>query len=234
MRLVSSGKKPVIGLRLYLEGKKCNRLAIHVEHLSSFPSMVESSWVNSTVSLPCQWHGTDESDGRYLEPVRWRGYSRACTLPVKYNPEWLQGGLDGVFVVTGAQLLTKGRWTKTTLHLRLLYTYIPNCSIQKTEWAHAPISHKSSFLTNLSMTFTQREATAPRKNLPTVLNSGVYPDGPPVPVHSQKLLRYVETAEVARGPHNAPGHWLVIAAKLVTERGKIGLHVKFALLNYSN
>ncbi|XP_058093561.1 MACPF domain-containing protein At1g14780-like [Magnolia sinica] len=231
---VSSGKKPVIGLRLYLEGQKCNRLAIHVQHLSSLPSMVESSWTNSSTSWPCQWRGSDESDSRYLEPVRWKRYSRACTLPIKYNPEWLQGGSDGVFVVTGAQLLTKGRWTKTTLHLRLLFTYLPNCSIQKTEWAQAPIaSHKSSFLSNLSTTFTQREALAHTKNLPPVLNSGVYPDGPPVPVHSQKLLRYVETAEVAHGPHNAPGHWLVIGARLVTEGGKIGLHVKFALLNYS-
>lgn len=232
---VSSGKKPVIGLRLYLEGKRCNRLAIHVQHLSSLPSMVESSWAGSSISWQCQWRGSDESDGRYLEPVQWKRYSHVCTSPVTYNPEWLQGGSGGVFVVTGAQLLTKGvRWANTVLHLRLLYTYLPNCSIQKSEWAHVPISsHKSSFISNLSMTFTQREAPLPPKQLPTSLNSGVYPDGPPVPVQSQKLLRFVETAEVARGPHNSPGHWLVTAAKLVTDGGKIGLHVKFSLLNYT-
>jgi len=65
-----------------------------------------------------------------------------------------------------------------------------------------------------------------------MLNSGVYPDGPPIPVRSTKLLKYVESAEVVRGPHDAPGHWLVTAAKLVTQGGKIGLHVKFALLDY--
>lgn len=206
-----------------------------MQHLSSCPSIVESLWSSSHISWPCQWRGSDESDGRYLEPVQWKRYSHVCTAPVKYNPEWMEGGPGGVFVVTGAQLLTKGGWAKTVLHLRLLFTYLPKCSVQKSEWAHAPIaSHKSSFISNLSMTFTQREAPALPKQLPTsALNSGVYPDGPPVPVHRQKLLRYVETAEVARGPHNCPGHWMVTAAKLVTDGGKIGLQVKFTLLNYN-
>ncbi|XP_077227379.1 MACPF domain-containing protein At1g14780-like [Tasmannia lanceolata] len=233
---VSSDTKPVIGLRLYLEGKKCNRLAIHVQHLSSLPSVVESSLAASSTSWSCQWRGSDESGGQYLEPVQWKKYSHVCTSAVRHDPEWLQGFSNGVFVVTGAQLLTKGgKWAKTVLHLRLLFTYIPNCTIQKTEWAHPPTtSHKSSFFTNLSTTFTQRESSVSVKKLPPVLNSGVYPDGPPVPVHSQKLLRYVEMAEVVRGPQNTPGHWLATAAKLVIEGGKIGLHVKFALLNYPN
>lgn len=88
---------------------------------------------------------------------------------------------------------------------------------------------------NLSTTFTFTQKTVtdgPPKQLPAALNSGVYPGGPPVPVRSAKLLKYVDTAEVSRGPHDAPGHWLVTAAKLVTEGGKIGLHVKFALLDY--
>lgn len=46
------------------------------------------------------------------------------------------------------------------------------------------------------------------------------------------MLKNVDTSEVVRGPHDAPGHWLVTAAKLVTEGGKIGLQVKFALLDY--
>ncbi|KAL5131560.1 NAC domain-containing protein 83 [Glycine soja] len=31
------------------------------------------------------------------------------------------------------------------------------------------------------------------------------------------MLKNVDTSEVVRGPHDAPGHWLVTAAKLVTE-----------------
>ncbi|EEF43758.1 conserved hypothetical protein [Ricinus communis] len=235
---VSCDKRPVLGLRLYLEGKKCNQLALHLQHLSSLPNTMAFPSTDTTTCRPCQWRGSDDyqfSD-QFLEPVRWKRYSKVCTSVVKHDPNWLQGDSGGVFIVTGAQLLSKGKWPKTVLHLRLLFTHLPNCTIRKTEWAAAPeASHKSSFLTNLSttFTFTQRTTTAGQgKQPPAALNSGVYPDGPPVPIRSGKLLKYVETAEVVRGAHDAPGHWLVTAAKLVTEGSKIGLHVKFALLDY--
>ncbi|TYG77968.1 hypothetical protein ES288_D02G018700v1 [Gossypium darwinii] len=230
---VTSELKPVVGLRLYLEGKKCNRLALHVLHLSSLPSIMAF-----TSSKPSQWRGSDEykSSDQFLEPVRWKRYSNVCTSLIKYDPNWLQEVSGGVFVVTGAQLISKGKWPKTVLHLRLLYTHIPHCTIRKTEWAVAPdTSRKGSFLTNLSMTFSFTQGTAmtgQQKQALTALNSGVYPDGPPEPIRSKKLLKYVDISEVVRGPHDAPGHWLVIAAKLVNESGKINLQVKFALLDY--
>ncbi|CAN1346592.1 MACPF domain-containing protein At1g14780 [Linum perenne] len=213
---VSSEKKPVVGLRLYLEGKKCNKLAMHIQHLSSLPNIMNSS-INATGARPCQWQGSDQytSSDQFLEPVRWKRYSKICTSVVRHDPSWLQGeNSTGVFVVTGAQLLSKGRWPNSVLHLRLLFTHLPHCSIRKTEWAAVP------------------EASHKNKQAPAALNSGVYAEGPPVPVSSRKLLKYVETAEVVRGPHDAPGHWLVTAAKLVGDGGKIGLHVKFALLDY--
>lgn len=236
---VSSGEKPVIGLRLYLEGKKCSRLAIHVQHLSSLPNIIALSSANTTQRRPCQWRGSNdyELNDQFLEPIKWRRYSHVCTSVVKHDPNWLQGDSRGVFIVTGAQLLSKGKWPRTVLYLRLLFSHLPNCTIRKTEWAAAPeAGHKSNFFTNLSstFTFTQRAITDPPKQVPAVLNSGVYPDGPPVPVGSAKLLKYVDIAEVVRGPHDAPGHWMVTAAKLVKESGKIGLHVKFALLDYSD
>ncbi|KAF2325751.1 hypothetical protein GH714_035481 [Hevea brasiliensis] len=189
---VSSDQKPVVGLRLYLEGKKCNLLALHLQHLSSLPNIMTFPSRDTTICRPCQWRGSDDykSGDQFLEPIRWKRYSRVCTSVVKHDPNWLQGDSTGVFIVTGAQLLCKGKWPKT------------------------------------------RTISGPEKQPPAALNSGVYPDGPPVPIRSGKLLKYVETAEVVRGPHDAPGHWLVTAAKLVTEGGKIGLHVKFALLDY--
>lgn len=233
---VSSDQKPVVGLRLYLEGKKCNRLALHTQHLTSLPNIMTFPAANSSVCRPCQWRGSDDykSSDQFLEPMKWKRYSNVCTSVVKYDPNWLHGDSSGVFIVTGAQLLTKGKRPKTVLHLRLLFTYLPNCAIRKTEWAAAPRTHKSSFLMNLSTTFsfTQRSITGPQKQAPVVLNSGVFPDGPPTQVCKGKVLKFVETAEVVRGPHDVPGHWLVAAAKLVTEGGKIGLHVKFALLDY--
>jgi len=187
---------------------------------------------------PSRWRGSDELDpsDQYLESVKWKKFSRVCTSIVKHDPNWLQGE-TGVYIVTGAQLLTKGRWPRTALHLRLLFSHIPNCTIGRTEWVAAPqTSHKSSILMTLSttFTFTPKANPSPPKKVPAALNSGVYPNGPPVPVHCEKLLKYVDTSEVLRGPHDTPGHWLVTAAKLVTDGGKIGLHVKFALIDYTN
>ncbi|KAL3829262.1 hypothetical protein ACJIZ3_018064 [Penstemon smallii] len=235
---VTSDQKPVIGLRLYLEGKKSNRLAVHVQHLSNLPNIMTFTSSNPNIQKP-QWRGSDdyESSDQFLEPVRWRRYSNVCSSVVRHDPRWMQGESSGVFIVTGAQLVIKGKWPRKVLHLRLLYTHIPNCTIRKTEWASVPEdSRKSSFLTNISSTFsfTQRAVADAQKQLPATLNSGVYPDGPPVPVRSTKLLKYVDASEVARGPYDGPGHWLVTAAKLVTEGGKIGLQVKFALLDYSH
>ncbi|KAK6930641.1 Membrane attack complex component/perforin (MACPF) domain [Dillenia turbinata] len=229
---VSSNHRPVTGLRLYLEGKKFNRLAIHVQHLSSLPNIMVISSDNQPL-----WRGSDdhESSSEFLEPIRSKRYSKICTCVVEHDPDWLQGEAAGVFIVTGAQLLSKGRWPNAVLHLRLLYTNLPHCTIRKTEWAAAPETfHKSSFLMNLSttFTFTQRTVTCLQKPAPSAINSGVYADGPPVPIRSSKLLKYVDTTEVVRGPLDAPGHWMVTAAKLVCESGKIGLHVKFALLEY--
>ncbi|KAH7835517.1 hypothetical protein Vadar_026868 [Vaccinium darrowii] len=238
---VSTSQKPVIGLRLYLEGKKSNRLAIHVEHLSSVPNIMTSISHDPSKCRPCQWRGSDDYDlsNQFLEPVNWKRYSNVCSSVVKHDPSWIQGKeKPGVYIVSGAQLISKkgGKWPKTILHLRLLFTHLPNYTIRKTEWAAAPAAaRKSSLLMNLSTTFTFTQKTVtdgPPKQLPAALNSGVYPGGPPVPVRSAKLLKYIDTAEVSRGPHDAPGHWLVTAAKLVTEGGKIGLHVKFALLDY--
>lgn len=230
---VTSGQRPVVGLRLFLEGRRCNRLAIHVQHLSSLPSMLSTS-----ASSLSEWQGSEDASSEFLEPIQWRSYAKVCAYPVTYDPKWFQkvpSSSGGVFVVTGAQLITKGNWGKKALHLRLLFTHIPNCSILRTGWAGAPAStsHKGSFLTNLSTTFTQRDN--PQKLEPSViLNSGVYPDGPPVPVQSRKLLKFVNMVEVVKGPQDVPGHWLVIGAKLIKEGGKISVLVKFALLNYLN
>ncbi|KAK2443300.1 MACPF domain-containing protein [Trifolium repens] len=235
---VVSEQKPVVGLRLYLEGRKCDKLAIHIHHLSSLPNTMI---ISSTATTMSRGSDDDESSDQFAEPIRWKRFAHVCTSVVKYDPNWLhESNSTGVYIVTGAQLISKGNWPRNVLHLRLFFTHIPNCSIRKTEWDAAPeTSKKSSFFTNLSTTFsfTQQSVTAKQKQAQqqaaaTALNSGVYPNGPPVPVRSAKMLKYVETCEVVRGPHDAPGHWLVIAAKLVTDGGKIGLQVKFALLDY--
>lgn len=230
---VSVGKSLVTGLRLYLEGMKCNRLAIHLQHLSTIPKILQPRWNESVISHPSRWRGSDENDTNYFEPVQSKTYSHVCTMPIQYDPNWASEG-GGVYVVTGAQLQVKGTGTKNVLHLRLLFTRIPNCSIEKSVWGHAPaVSQRSGFLSTLS-TFSSTFATSQpqSKPVPVVLNSAIYPKGPPVPVRSPKLLKCVETAEIIKGPQDSPGHWLLTAAKLDLDRGKISLHGEFSLLNY--
>ncbi|KAI0492733.1 hypothetical protein KFK09_027009 [Dendrobium nobile] len=230
---VSSNYHPAVGLRLYLEGPKSNQLAIHIQHLSSLPSMFASA-TPSTFSM---WQSSEDSGNQFFEPIRWKSCSHLCTAAVKHNTKWFDIVSDGVFIVTGAQLVTKGRWLKKCLHLRLLFSHIPNCSVQKSEWTRAPSHSKGSFFTSfstvLTSTFTHHESHCLQRQKSATLDSAVFDNGgPPVPVHSQKLLRYVDMTEIVRGANNVPGHWLVTGAKLVKEGGKIGLHVKFALLNY--
>ncbi|MFS7916351.1 putative membrane attack complex component/perforin (MACPF) domain-containing protein [Helianthus anomalus] len=237
---VTCDEKPVIGLRLFLEGKKSNRLAMHVQHLSSLPDTITHALSkSSTTRRQSQWRGSDEYETRsqILEPVRWKRFSNVCSSVVKHDPNWLnQEPTGGVYIVTGAQLIIKGKWPKTVLHLRLLFTHLPNCTIRKTEWAGVPaVARKSSIFSNISSTFsfTQRSVANAQKQQPTTLNSGVFTDSLPVPVRSTKLRKFVDMDEVARGPHDLPGHWLVTAGKLVMDGGKIGLHVKFALLDFA-
>uniref|UniRef100_A0A453GTI2 MACPF domain-containing protein n=1 Tax=Aegilops tauschii subsp. strangulata TaxID=200361 RepID=A0A453GTI2_AEGTS len=49
-------------------------------------------------------------------------------------------------------------------------------------------------------------------------------------VQPPKLLKFVDRTEMARGPHDLPGYWVVSAAKLHLERGKISLRVRYSLV----
>eukprot|EP00249_Psilotum_nudum_P018136 c26655_g1_i2 orf=535-2325(-) len=228
---ISVGRRPVTGLRLFLEGRKNNRLAIHVQHLASLPQVLETYWAEHMSIEPPRWHGSNDGDRKWFEPVQWKSFSHVCTKPVKYRPEWLDGK-NGVFVVTGAQLEVRKFNFKKVLHLRLLFTKIPSCMITKSCWEQpASASERLGFFSALSSTFTQ--VNKKEKNLkPVVINSAVFPGGPPRPVQLPKLLKFVDTTELTKGPHDVPGHWLVTAAQLELDKGKICLRVKYSLLLY--
>ncbi|KAF7840180.1 MACPF domain-containing protein [Senna tora] len=53
--------------------------------------------------------------------------------------------------------------------------------------------------------------------------------GAPVPTQTPKLLRFVDTTEMTRGPQDSPGYWMVSGARLFVENGKITLRVKYSL-----
>ncbi|XP_047970718.1 MACPF domain-containing protein At1g14780-like [Salvia hispanica] len=225
---VTAGNTPVTGMRLYLEGIKSNRLGIHLQQLVNPPVLLEGR-----MELPGMWRSTEETTDhhRYLEPIQWKKFANVCTAPVKYDPRWVKLGDEAAFIVTGAQLHV----TKAVLHLRLLYSKVSAAYIVHSNWmqtASANHSLKSGFFSSISTTIT---GTADKeKSVPVIVDSGVYPMGPPVAAQMQKLQKFVDTTQLCRGPSDSPGHWLVTGAKLDVEKRKICLRVKFALLNLSS
>lgn len=225
---VSVGKRPVTGMRLYLEGKKSNRLAIHLQHLSNSPVLLQDK-----LSDALTWRGSDEiADDRYIEAIQWKKFSHVCTAPVKYDPRWATGEEDFAFIVTGAQLYVKKHDTKSVLHLRLLYSKVSNFFVVQSNWMQWASEHnsiKSGFFSSISTSITGN--VEKEKAKPVIVDSGVYPTGPPMTVQTQKLLKFVDTSQMCRGPLDNPGHWLVTGAKLDLDKGKVCLRVKFSLLN---
>ncbi|CAL5047107.1 unnamed protein product [Urochloa decumbens] len=222
---------PVTGMRLHLEGKKNNRLGIHLQHLSNTPTFIDG---RST--KPPMWRRSETiSDERYYEPVQGRMFAHVCTVPVKYDPRWVSraaGASPSAYIVAGAQLHVKAHDSTNILHLRLLYTELPGCMVLRSKWAHNTerLSGKGSFLSNSfvpSLGGVEERRQSPAR---VHIDSGVFAGGPPVPVGTQRLLKFVETSQVTMGPQDSPGYWLVTGAKLDVEKGKISLHVKFSLL----
>ncbi|XP_039058181.1 MACPF domain-containing protein At4g24290-like isoform X1 [Hibiscus syriacus] len=213
---VDVGKRPVTGLRLYLEGKRSNRLAIYMQHLSSLPTFFQ------LVDEPVDTFPHQESyDKRYFEKVRWKNFSRVCTSPVEADNDHS--------IVTGAHLQVEKYGFKSILFVRLHFSTVLGAVIMRhSEWdgsfGFAPQSGVLSDLLSKSLT------PPPPQPKPHTTSSTVYPGGPPMPNYTPKLLKFVDTSEMKRGPHDPPGYWVVSGARLVVEKGKIALRVKYSLL----
>lgn len=214
---VAVGRKPVTGLRLSLEGGKRNRLAIHLQHLASLPKVLQPHWdAHVAIGAP-RWQGPEEQDSRWFEPIKWKNFAHVSTAPIE-NTETTIGDLSGVFIVTGAQLGVWDFGAKSVLHLKLLFSKVPGCTIRRSVWDHDPSA------------VTQHGGGDDPSSSPS--SSGgerkSSDDAPP----AGKLDKIVDTAEVCRGPQDSPGHWLVTGAKLGIEKGKIVVRAKYSLLNY--
>ncbi|XP_042508132.1 MACPF domain-containing protein At4g24290 [Macadamia integrifolia] len=217
---VDVGKRPVTGLRLYLEGKRNNRLAIHLQHLSSLPKIFQ---LNDDPN-PNGNFTQNSNDRKYYEKVQWKNFSHICTAPVESD--------EDLSIVTGAQFQVRDSGIKKVLFLRLRFATVSGATVVKRpEWDGSPgLAHKSGIISAL----ISSHFTAPQKQPPRPaevnINSAVYPGGPPVPVQTPKLLKFVDTTEMTRGPQDNPGYWVVSGAKLMVEKGKISLRVKYSLL----
>ncbi|XP_050234997.1 MACPF domain-containing protein CAD1 [Mercurialis annua] len=209
------GRKPVTGLRLSLEGNKQNRLAIHLQHLVSLPKILQPHWdAHIAIGAP-KWRGPEEQDSRWFEPIKWKNFSHVSTAPIEFIDTSI-GDLSGVHIVTGAQL---GVWVfgaKTVLHLKLLFSKVPGCTIRRSVWDHSPAN-----------------ATAQQSNAASSSNEKTSSDKKEdSSSHAGKLAKIVDVTEMSKGPQDIPGHWLVTGAKLGVDKGRIVLRVKYSLLNY--
>lgn len=216
---VDVGKRPVTGLRLYLEGKRCNRLAIHMQHLTSLPKILKLE------DDPNGNFRQESYDHKYYEKVQWKNFSHVCTAPVEAD--------EDLSIVTGAQLEVGDYGFKRVLFLRLRFSSVDGAAVVKhPEWDGSPgLARKSGLISTLiSGHFTTTFTKPPPQPVEVNINSAVYPGGPPVPVQAPKLLKFVDTTEMKRGPQESPGYWIVSGARLMVEKGRISLRVKYSLL----
>ncbi|XP_068652380.1 MACPF domain-containing protein At4g24290-like isoform X2 [Aristolochia californica] len=215
---VDVGMRPVTGLRLYLEGKRSNHLAIHLQHLSSLPKTFQLH------PDPAGNFARVSYDRKYYEPVQWKNCSHVCTAPIEPDEDHS--------IVTGAQFEVSNYGFKRILFLRLRFsTVVGATTVRRPEWDGSPgLGPKSGIMSMLmSGHFSMAQKPSPRP-ADVNINSAVYPGGPPVPVQAPKLLKFVDTTEMVRGPQDNPGYWVVSGAKLHVEKSKISLRVKYSLL----
>ncbi|CAN4108178.1 unnamed protein product [Withania somnifera] len=215
---VDVGKRPVTGLRLYLEGKRSNRLAVHLQHLSSLPKVFQLE--DDPNGNFCR----ESYDRKYYEKVQWKNFSHVCTAPVESE--------EDLNIVTGAQLEVGDYGFKNVLFLRLRFSTVMGATMVKhPEWDGSPgLARKSGLISTLiSQHFTSVQKPPPQP-ADVNINSAIYPGGPPVPVQAPKLLKFVDTTEMTRGPQEPPGYWVVSGARLMVEKGRISVRVKYSLL----
>lgn len=211
------GKRPVTGLRLYLEGKKSNKLAIHLQHLSALPKSFQL--YDDPVG-----NFRREPDHKYFEPVQRKHFSHVYSAPVESD--------DELAIVTGAQLRVRSHGLKKVLFLHLNFSTVsPAAVVKQAQWdGTAGQAQKSGLMSMLISGHLKTPQKSPLQPSEVIINSAIYPGGPPVPTQAPKLLKFVNTTEMCRGPGNNPGYWVVSGAMLFVEKGKISLKVKYSLL----
>ncbi|KAL1327177.1 hypothetical protein HN51_037262 [Arachis hypogaea] len=228
---VNSGRRPVTGIRLFLEGRKSDHLGIHLQHLANLPSIIQ---IFDNHDLE---YADDSLDKAYFEPVSSKMFSHVCTAPVECNSH--TGGY--ACIVTKAWFEVRLIKRKKVLFLRLEYSILSSSISRRGEWSGtSSIVRKSGFFstllsTRLSKGLHQIE-TDPKPLKDDASNAvgyhGESNTDQPVPTKPPKMLRFVDTKEVVRGPEDMPGHWMVTGARLCVQDGKISIKVKHSLLDY--
>lgn len=220
---MDSKNRPVTGIRLFLEGERNNCLAIHLQHLSTRPSIFQLSDDSDYTSSD----NVPSNQRAYFEPIKWALLSHVCTAPVQYDGASID---KSAYTVTKAWLEVKDIGMRKVLFLRLGFSNVIGMRIRRSEWdGPTNVTRKSG---SISAIISSRFSTGliPLQKPKPEINSAVFPGGPPVPIRVPKLTRFVDTTEMVRGPDDLPGYWLVTGAKLCVAGGVISLKVKYSLL----
>ncbi|KAL3596449.1 hypothetical protein D5086_008086 [Populus alba] len=220
---VDSGNRPVTGNPVYIwRVREVIILAIHLQHLSSLPNMVQ-------LSDDLRQEPTHEPVERgYFEPVNWNIFSHVCTAPVEYNDAHID---ETASIVTKAWFEVKVVGMKKVLFLRLGFSMVASARLRRSEWdGPSTLSRKSGVFSMLISTRFSSGLNPPEKPGKVDLNSAVYPGGPPLPSRAPKMSNFVDTKEMVRGPEDPPGYWVVTGAKLCVDGGRISIKVKYSLL----
>ncbi|PIA36571.1 hypothetical protein AQUCO_03300040v1 [Aquilegia coerulea] len=220
---VDSKNRPVTGMRLYLEGKKNDHLAIHLQHLTTLPKIIQP-----TDYCGYEVNNDIPSERGYYEPVKWSLLSHVCTAPVQYNGSRID---DFASIVTKAWFEVKDIGIRKVLFLRLGFSTLSTAKIRRSHWDGPAIQSRKSG--SISMLFSTRFSSGqpqPEKPSKVEVNSAVYPGGPPMPTKMPRLSKFIDTKEMVRGPDDTPGYWVVTGGKLCIEDNKISLKVKYSLL----
>ena len=193
--------------------------------------------IQNKISDSTTWRGSEDiaNHVEYFEAIGGKKFSHVCTVPIEYDPQW-SPKKNVAFIVTGAQLLVTKHQSKRVLHLRLLFSKVSDCYAVQSSWTEcsSEFSQKSGIFSAISMSLSGSSNQVAKEKQPAVIvDSAVFPTGPPVSQQTQKLLKFVDTSQFCKGPQDNPGHWLVTGARLYLEKGKIGMNVQFSLLNIS-
>ncbi|KAL8130429.1 hypothetical protein V2J09_019584 [Rumex salicifolius] len=226
---VDTGNLPVTGMRLFLEGKRSNHLAIHLQHLSAIPKILFHLSSDADYHPNYKTNHDSPRAKEYYEPLKLSIFSHVCTAPVEHHGTTME---ETASIVTKARLEVKHVGIKKVLFLRLGFSTVASARIRRSEWDEpSSTSKKSGMFSNLiSGRFSTGLMPQPEEAQKPDINSALFPGGPPVPAKAPKLAAIVDMKEMVRGPEDQPGYWVVTGAKLCVENGKVSIRVKYSLL----
>ncbi|TKY60483.1 MACPF domain-containing protein [Spatholobus suberectus] len=105
--MVDVGNRPVVGVRLQLEGRSNNRLAIHLQRRASLPESLSLS-ENANAYLSCDSHSCNLHEKLQVEKKRLflrLRFSKVIGATLQKAPEWDQFSSLGQFSIKSGGIL---------------------------------------------------------------------------------------------------------------------------------